>query len=184
MAVINCDVDGVLNNLMEIVVEVFNNRYGTNYSISDITTYNLSNCFESSVANLMKNIFEEPDIWDKVKPTDGAQEALQKLVNSGHQVYLVTNNSPYTFPQKFDWIRNYFPFIEPSRIVCMSDKWLLNADIMIEDCYETLIVKPYYFKICYDQPWNQSNKDDVRSIYRCYNWENILATVNKICDEE
>lgn len=184
MAIIQCDVDGVLNNLMETTIEIFNDRYGYNYSINDVTTYNLSNCFASSVASLMKSIFTEPDIWDKVRPLDGSQEGLQKLVNSGHQVYLATNNFPYTFPQKFDWIRNYFPFIEPSKIVCMSDKWMLNADIMIEDCYETLIAKPYYFKICYDQPWNQSNKDDVRSIYRCYNWENVLTTVNKICDEE
>lgn len=178
--IIQCDVDGVLNNLMSVTLETFNKRYGHNYTIDDITTYNLSNCFEASEATLMKKIFEEPDIWDKVKPTDGSQVGLQKLINSGNQVYLTTNNSPYTYGKKFDWIRNYFPFVESSKIICMSDKWLLRADIMIEDCFENLITKPYYYRVLMNQPWNQSTKDWVYDIHRCYDWNDVVDAVNKI----
>ena len=182
--IIQCDVDGVLNNLMKVTLNVFNENHGHHYTLEDITTYNLSNCFEQNEANIMKKIFENPDIWNKVKPIPGSQDGLQKLIRDGHVVYLVTNNSPYTYGQKFDWIRTYFPFVDPSKIICMSDKWMLNCDIMIEDCYETLIAKPYYYRICYDQPWNQSNKDYVYDIHRCHNWDDVLAAVNKICDGE
>ena len=181
---IQVDVDGVLNNLMDVTIEIYNERYGSSYTVNDITTYNLSNCFEASEANQMKKIFIEPEIWDKVKPVEGAQAGLQKLINSGNQVYLVTNNSPHTYGKKFDWIRNYFPFVEPSKIVCMSDKWMFKADIMIEDCWDTLIARTFYDRILMDQPWNQSSKDYVYGIKRCYNWDDIVAAVDKIRDGE
>ena len=44
--IINCDVDGVLNNLMDVTLEVYNKRYGTLYTLKDITNYHLENCFE------------------------------------------------------------------------------------------------------------------------------------------
>lgn len=179
---IQCDVDGVLNNLMDVVIETFNDRYGYSYTVNDITAYDVANCFELTQANLIKKIFEEPDIWDKVKPLPGAQEGLQKLMRDGNTIYIVTNNSPYTYGQKFDWIRTYFPFIESSKIICMSDKWLLNTEVMIEDCYETLIARPYYTRILMDQSWNQETemKDWTYGITRCYNWDDVVEAVNKI----
>ena len=182
--IIACDVDGVLNNLMDVTLEIFNNKYGKSYTVDDLITYNLENCFEPEEANQMKAIFEDKSIWDKVKPISGAQDGLQKLIRDGHQVYLVTNNSPYTYGYKYDWIRHYFPFVAPNKIVCMSEKWVFRADLMIEDCFETLSAKPYYHRILMNQPWNQSSKDYVYGIYRCNNWQEIVAAVNKIDEQE
>lgn len=182
--IIACDVDNVLNNLTEVMLEVFNSQYGKSYTIEDLPTYKLENCLEPEEAKQMKTIFDDKNIWSKVRPISGAQDGLQKLIRDGHQVYLVTNNSPYTYGYKYDWVRHYFPFIDPSKIVCMSDKWFFKADLMIEDCFETLTAKPYYHRILMDCPWNQSTKDYVYGIYRCNNWSEIIAAVNEICEEE
>lgn len=179
-----CDVDGVLNNLMDVVVDIFNERYGTAYVINDITTYDLANCLTQTVATNMKEIFTDSEIWSRMKPINGAQEGLKKLVRNGHQVYLVTNNAPHTFGAKVDWIQHYFPFIESSKIICMKDKWLFKCDAMIEDCYETLIANPCYDRVLVNQPWNQSDKDWVYNIHRCSTWDEIIDVVNKINDEE
>ena len=127
--------------------------------MNDITTYNLEDCFEPEEANQMKQIFEDPTIWHKVKPVEGAQNGLRKLIQGGYQVYLVTNNSPYTYGAKFDWIRRYYPFVESSKIICMKDKWYFNCDLMLEDCLETLIAKPYYEKVA-SLIEAQGNSDD------------------------
>lgn len=180
------DVDGTLNNLMDAVLEIFNNKTASNYTLNDITTYNLGDCFSVEEAGMMKSIFEDPSIWTKVKPLKGAAEALQKLIDDGHQIYLVTDNCPDTYGEKVAWIRKFFPFINASKIVCMKDKWQFRCDVMIEDNLQTLLARPYYHRILIDYPWNSEYeyKDFVHDIYRCKNWHNVLSAVNKIIGVE
>ena len=184
MAIINCDVDGVINNLYDVMLEIYNKKYKANYTLKDITHYHLENCFEPDVVNQMKAIFKEHSIWNKVKPLSNSRDGLQHLIRDGHEVYLSTDNDPHTFGNKVDWIIHYYPFIDRSKIICIKDKSLLRCDIMIEDCFEKLIAGQHYYRIIMDQNWNQSNKDWVYGIHRCYNWDDIVATVNKICESE
>ena len=180
------DVDGVLNNLMDVVVAEYNKKYKANYTINDITTYNLDECFEPDVAKRMKKLFSAPEVWDKVKAVNGAHNALQKLINSGHQIYLATNHDPSTYGNKVAWIKRFFPFVEASKIICIKDKWLLRADIMIEDNLQTLLGRPYYRRILMDHPWNYESeyRDFAYDIYRCHNWTEILNAINKIIEME
>ena len=119
--IICVDCDCVLNNLMDVMLEIYNKRYNANYTLSDITHYHLENCFEPDVANNMKAIFKETDIWNKVKPTQNSRDGLQRLIRSGHDVYLATDNYPNTFGNKVDWILHYFPVIDKSKIICIKD---------------------------------------------------------------
>jgi 5'(3')-deoxyribonucleotidase len=182
--IIVTDVDGVLNNLMSAVLDVYNNQHKTSFVLDDIKTYNIGNCFEPEVAKGMKDIFNSPTIWKKVKPVNKASECLEKLVNKGHQVYLVTDNCPDTYGEKVKWIKRFFPFVESSKVVCMRDKWLLRADVMIEDNLQTLLAKPYYHRVLMDHPWNREVHDDVYDIHRCSNWNEIVNVINKIDREE
>ena len=178
------DVVDVICNLQEVVIKLFNDRHGANYKISDFTEYNVMNIFPIQDAIAIKDMYGESGLYNKVKPIVGAQEALQKLINDGHQVYLVTAAIPKTYDEKVKFIHRYFPFIDDGHIVCMKHKWMFKCDIMIEDNYETLITKPYYYRILMDQPWNRSNKDYARDIRRCYNWDDILTAVNEINELE
>lgn len=180
------DVDGVLNNLMDTVLAEYNKKYNAHYSIKDIVAYNLDERFEPDVTNKMKELFSSSEVWNKVKATSGAHNALQKLINGGHQVYLATDHNPNTYGDKVAWVRRFFPFIETSKIICIKDKWILRADIMIEDNLQTLLAKPYYHRILMDHPWNQQSeyKDYGYDIHRCKNWNEILNTINKIIEME
>lgn len=182
--IITCDVDGVLNNLMEATLEEYNKKYTTSYTLNDITTYNLENCFKSKVAKRMKDIFNSPYIWNEVKPVNGSQEGLEKLINKGHQVYLATDNNPSTYGEKVAWIKRFYPFIDTSKIICIKDKWLLRADVMIEDCLQNLLIKPYFHRILVDQPWNQFQNDWVYDIHRYKHWNEIVADIDKFNEEE
>ena len=178
------DVDDVICNLQEVVINLFNERYGSNYKIEDFTDYDVMNVLPTQDGIVMRNMYGETGLYNKVKPMHGAQEALQKLINMGHQVYLVTAAIPKTYGEKVEFIKRYFPFISEENIVCMKHKWLFKADIIIEDNLQTLLAKPYYHRILLDKPWNQSARDYVYGIERCHNWDEILAAVNKINDLE
>lgn len=182
--VIAVDIDDTICNLQEVVISLFNQRYGSNYSMNDFTEYNIMNILSPQDASVMKDMYGESGLYNKVKPLPRAQEALQKLINMGHQIYLVTAAVPKTYGEKVEFVRRYFPFIDDAHIVCMKHKWMFKCDVMIEDNYETIIAKPYYHRILINQPWNQSNKDYVYGIHRCYNWNDVLAAVNKISELE
>ena len=178
------DVDDVICNLQETVTKLFNERYGTNYKLNDFVEYNIMNVLPAQDGIIMKDIYGESGLYDKVLPIHGAQDGVQKLINMGHEVYFVTAAIPKTYGEKVNFIRRYFPFVDESHIVCMKHKWIIKCDIMIEDNLNTLLAKPYYHRICFNMPWNQSDKDYVYDIHRCYNWNDVVAAVNKISELE
>lgn len=182
--VIMVDVDDVICNLQETVVKLFNERYGTKYTLNDFTEYDIMNVLPTKEASMMLDMYGETGLYDKVKPIAGAQKAIEKLINLGHQVYLVTASIPKTYGEKVSFIKRFFPYIDDSHIVSMKHKWLFKCDIMIEDNLQTLLAKPYYHRICFNMPWNHSTKDYIYDIHRCHNWNDIVAAVNKISELE
>lgn len=182
--VIMVDMDDVICNLQETVVQLFNKRYGAHYKLSDFTEYNIMNVLPAQDGVVMRDMYGESGLYDKVLPVLGAQDGLQKLINMGHEIYIVTAAIPKTYGEKVEFIKRYFPFIDESHVVCMKHKWMFKCDIMIEDNLQTLLARPYYHRVCFNMPWNQSNKDYVYDIHRCYNWNDIIAAVNKINELE
>lgn len=182
--VIGIDVDDTICNLQETVINLFNKRYGTHYSMDDFTEYDVMNILPTQDAVVMKDMYGESGLYDRVKPISGAQEALEKLINLGHQVYLVTAAIPKTYGEKVMFIKRFFPYIDESHIVCMRHKHLFKCDILIEDNLQALLVSPYYHRICFDRPWNRQISDWTYDIHRCKNWNEIVAVVNKINDLE
>ena len=174
------DCDNVLNNLQETVIKVFNDRYGTSYTLGDFTKYNISECISKEDAIKMYAIYNEPGIYDAVKPLPGAQNDLQKLIRAGHDIYVVTHSAPSIFAEKVEWIKYWFPFVDESHIISMEHKWLFRADIMIEDNLDNLLGGYHYDRICFDFPWNRDVRDEVYGIHRVFDWDDAFNTINKI----
>jgi 5'(3')-deoxyribonucleotidase len=178
------DIDNTLCNLQEVVVNLFNERHRTNYTLNDFTSYDVMSVLPTDEGIKMQEMYGEHGLYNLVKPLPGAQDAIQKLINNGHQVYLVTDAVPSTYNEKLNFIHRYFPFVDDAHIVSMKHKWMFRCDAMIEDNFANLIAKPYYHRICFNYPWNQSNKDYVYDIKRCYNWDDVIAAINEINDLE
>lgn len=177
------DIDDTIGGLQEAVIDIFNARYNTKYTIEDFIEYDTERCLPKQDAINFKAIYHEPGIYDRVKPIPGAQNSIKKLIRDGHEVYIVTNSKPSIFEEKVNWVKYFFPFVNDDHIVCMTNKWMINCDIMIEDRIDTLLAKPFYTRICMDRPWNRKVHDEVYGIARCSNWGEIMEVVNKICNE-
>lgn len=182
--VIVCDVDNCLNNLQEVVTNLFNERYGTSYTLDDFTSYNVENVLSVKETVAMKKIYGDSKVYDGVKPINGSQDALQKLVNAGHQVYLVTDMLPTVYQAKIKWLNHYFPFIDDAHIVAMKHKHLFKCDVMIEDNAQNLTAGVHYDRICVDYPWNRSVHDYAYDIHRCASWQEIINIIKKLDNKE
>ena len=179
--VICIDLDNTLNNLQEVVMNVFNERYGTSYSINDIKTYNVSECLNKQDATNMIKIYSEAGLYNNVKPLHGAQSALQKLKKAGHEIYIVTHSIPSIFSEKVEWIKYHFQ-IDEAHIIAMRNKWLFKCDVMIEDNLDNLLTGHHYDRIVMDCPWNKAH-DEVYGLHRVFNWPDVIDAVNKIQKE-
>lgn len=182
--VIACDIDNVICNLQEVVIDIFNKKFGSHYTIADFAEYDIMNVLPTQDAIVMKEMYGMSGLYEKVKPMPGSQETLEKLINLGHQIYLVTDAIPRTYGEKVSFIKRFFPYIDESHIVAMKHKWMFKCDVMIEDNLQNLLAKPYYHRICFNQPWNQQINDWTYDIHRCNNWNEIVEVVNKINDLE
>lgn len=182
--IIEVDVDDTICNLQEVVVDLFNKRFGSHYTLENFTEYDIMNVLPTQDAIVMKDIYGESGLYNKIKPMPGAQDTLEKLINLGHQVYLVTAAIPETYGEKVAFIKRFFPYIDDSHIVSMKHKHMFRADIMIEDNIQALLAGQHYHRILMNRPWNQSSKDWVYGINRCNNWSEIHEVVNKISDLE
>ena len=179
-----CDIDNVLNNLQEAVTNLFNERHGTNYTLEDFHDYNVENSLPLKEAMAMKDMYSESGIYDYVRPLPGSQDGLQKLIDAGHQVYLVTDTPPAIYHEKVKWVKHFFPFVDAAHIVAMKHKHLFKCDLMFEDNAHNLLAGVTYHRACMDYAWNRSVKDHVYDIHRCNDWKEFLNIVNKLKEEE
>lgn len=178
--IIMCDVDGVLNDLVEKTLELYNSRYNKNIQISEITTYNFFECLSYEDAQGIISLFKEKSLWDSLKPLAGAQNAIKQLIKREHQVYLATATDPINFEWKIEWLKQYFPFIPSDNVIRIMDKSLLKCDVLIDDNLDNLI-NVFCDRIVLNQPWNQSQtKNYAYNIWRAYEWCEIPNIINNI----
>ena len=182
--VIACDIDNTLCNLQDTVITLFNKRFGSNYTIEDFNQYDVMSVLPGQDGVVMREMYGESGLYNKVKPYKGASDGLQKLINMGHNVYLVTDAIPKTYGEKVEFIKKYFPFIDDAHIICMKHKHLFKCEVLIEDNLSNLMSSHYYDRILMDQPWNRDINDYVYDINHCHNWNEIIAAINKINDGE
>lgn len=178
--IIMCDIDGVLNNLTQAAIDIYNEHTGGNLKMDDITSYNFEECLPVDVTSKILGLFKLKEFWSNLYPVEGSQKYLRQLIKNGHQVYLATATDPINFEWKCQWIRQYFNFIPMDNIIRIMDKSLLKCDIMIDDCLDNLTGN-ICERICLDYPYNRdSSKDYSYDIYRANNWRDIVGFVNEI----
>ena len=178
--IIACDIDGVLNNLTDKVLELYNSITGKKIKPSDITKYNFRECLPKEDADGICKLFKEKELWDSLTPLPYSQKCLKNLMNKGHQIIIATATDPINFEWKCQWMKDHFPFISTDNIIRIMDKSLLKCDVMIDDHIDNLISN-FCERIVIDAPWNkESAKDMVYDIYRAYDWRDVINIINDI----
>ena len=178
--IIVCDIDSVLNNLMEKTLELYNSRTGKNIQFADMTAYNFGACLPKEDADAICKLFQEKELWDSLTPSPYSQKCLQTLINQGHKVIIATATNPINFSWKCQWMQLHFPFIPTDNIIRIMDKSLLKCDVMIDDHLDNLIGN-LCERIVIDAPWNREpSKDMVYDIYRVYDFRDVINIINDI----
>ena len=176
-----CDMDEVIVDMMNPLLKRYNERFGSDITIEDITQWELPQD--------MKCIYKQEYFFFQLPPIVGATEGVRQLMEWGHDIIIATNHSADGFiaGEKADWINEFLPELEGNMMIG-ARKDLLQGDVIIDDNADYLINSPCPIKICMDRPWNReliSNAVEcgryeyvggriAHDFYRVSDWQQIL----------
>lgn len=127
-----CDLDSIVFDVMTPWLDEVNRRFGDNLTIADIDSWNWHE--KSRGGFKIYDIIAEPGFFRNLKPLDGAIEGVRKLIERGHDVFIVSAcDTPFAAAEKVESVREHLPFISNRRLIFAHEKHLLNADCIIDD---------------------------------------------------
>lgn len=137
------------------------NAHDKHLNKSMITSWDIESCLKPTDTDMFWNMLDSSDFWRDITVDSKTINAL-KVINDHPNIDLIICTDTYykSATPKLKRFFELFPFIEPSQVICMKEKWRLDCDVLIEDKPETLekfILKgdlSPMFTIKINQPWN------------------------------
>lgn len=174
------DFDETLFPTLEKILEIYNKRNNTSLDISQITTYNLYDCFSEDVADELISLFVDKTTYNSLQPYKGSIKVIQSLVSKGHEIIIATATDVRNLEWKEKLLQRYFPFVPKENLIRIHNKKLLDVDVLVEDKLDNL-TQTFAERVCFNQPWNvDKDTDYVYSIYRIHHWGEIINIINEI----
>jgi len=172
MALIACDVDGVVADLNKEWLRQYNRDWNDNLRNEDVTAWDLHKFAKPECGVKIYSYIRTPLIYDKVKPYPGALAFINKLKES-HKVFFVTAFVPEQKGIKYEWLLEH-KFIEHlDEYVEARNKSLIRADWLIDDYYGN--TKNFVGKtVLFARPWN------IKYPERCLSYTEALSKITDV----
>jgi len=178
--IIGIDMDDTLENLNESWTNWLNKKYNLSVNPEEICDWEMKKFFPTLTDEQLYGPLYDPEFWETVRPKDGAQEYLKKLINMGFTVYIVTCSHYNSLqPKVINCLLKYFPYIDWRQIISIRNKQLLRLDVLVDDYHKNLIHASYK-GILMDMPYNRSFQEDNKNIKRAYNWNEAFKYILRL----
>ena len=174
------DMDDCIENLSVAWVGYLNDRYGTDVSLSDVTSLDISKAFPSLSKEQIYGVLREKALWERVKPLPGAVKYLKRIMDDGNEVFIVTASHQDTVGVKMNTVLfRYFPFIPYENIIVSSKKQMISGDILIDDGVHNL--GGNYMGMLFTANHNKSVTDEELmklNAVRVDNWKEVYELIH------
>ncbi len=158
------DMDGVLADVYKQFIALEEKESGIKIPVETLKGKEEYQAFKNGRKHVnSKGFFRNAPLME------GCVEALEKL-NKAYDMFIVSAamEFPASLPEKYDWLKEHFPFIGWQQIVFCGSKTVIQGDIMIDDHYKNLDS----FKgqtILFTQPHNDGHSDKEHTRVRTWN---------------
>jgi 5'-nucleotidase len=132
MALIGCDLDGIIADLHGHWIQWYNNKWHDNLRKEDLR-WELKSVVKRSCGDHIYDYLKLTDVYNYIQPHDGAIAGVKRLIDAGHDVVIITHAAGgcQTIPNKYDWIEKHLPF--ELDIIPTHRKELIRLDYLIDD---------------------------------------------------
>ena len=157
----------------------------TNYKEEDIDSYYVEDVMnDAEKERFLDYFYKNVNIYDTISLIPDSLKVIEEL-SKYYEIYIVTafvdrrriKESGIMAVQKYEWIIENMPYIDPRKIILTGSKNVVMCDVKIDDKVSNL--KGFgEIKLLLDQPHNQKYSLDElekRRIKRVYNWNQIYS---------
>lgn len=147
MGNVSVDHDNTVSDTKGIVVEKFNEEFGTNHQAIEISQWlsltdwcRTLGMNEEEALTVNHRYWYDPDLINLALPNPGAVEFLERANRSGRLT--INSSRPYKqLDATIAWYRQYVPFIKPEQIVVGLPDVVVPGDIMRQAASKAWIVR-------------------------------------------
>lgn len=167
--IILADVDDVVANLVEEWIALYNEAANDNVTPTMVTDWDISNFVKPDWKSEIYNILRMPDLYDNVKPVEGALDGVKRLIAGGYRVVYVTAPIIETAGAKYFWLqKNGFPIVQEDYVEA-KDKSLIRGNFMLDDGVHNIEATCAPDALLFTRPWNEGYE----GYHRVNNWKEI-----------
>jgi 5'(3')-deoxyribonucleotidase len=161
------DMDCILVDMLPPWILKYNEATGEAVQVSDVKDYNLTKVCTNIKA--LDSILHKPGFFYDMEPMPKAVEALQKLMDDGYDIVIVTQpprRAEYAVRDKRRWIKKYFPDFGLENMIFCHRKDMIMGDLLFDD-------KPSHLL-----DWKKANPNGIAATL---DWDyNNLPEVNRV----
>jgi 5'(3')-deoxyribonucleotidase len=127
------DMDEVIADFVPKHLEIFNRTYSENVRVEDIQGKLLRD-HRPERRDEINRLIHDPSFFRDLKPMKDSQRVLEDLTKR-FEVFITTAamEVPTSFTAKYEWLKEFFPFINELNYVFCGDKSIIHADYLIDD---------------------------------------------------
>jgi len=125
------DMDEVIADVMPKFLAIYEREFGKKL---EKEAYWGKKIYDIEGADYIRNFLYDKGFFRDLPIMEGAVEGLQHLMKD-YDIFITTAamEFKFSFEDKYDWLKDHFPFIHWKNVVFCGDKSILRADYMIDD---------------------------------------------------
>ncbi len=189
--VLAIDCDGVLADWMMYVIPIVNNLFNKNITKKDLISWDLYDLLkEKSAKTKLYDYLNTTDMILHLEPFSEALEGIKKLKEIA-EIYIVTSpmmNYPNWIIHRNEWLKKHFK-IDKNNIVNTAAKYLIQADIFIDDKPENVVNWANYknnsdfgYPVLWEHDYINVKLDE--RVIHTNNWGDIIELVNRVRNDQ
>lgn len=127
------DMDEVLADTLGAIIEAVNVKTELGITVESLNGQKLKNAIPEH-DGLVRDILRAPGFFRNLKVMPHAQEVVEKLTEH-YDVYIATAamDVPTSFHDKYEWLLEFFPFLDPQQFIFCGRKNIVKTDYLIDD---------------------------------------------------
>lgn len=167
------DMDEVMADTLGAYIALYNREYGKGIKRDDVIGKNIKDVVDADKQAIVSSYIDREGFFYGLEPKEGAIEIIRQL-DVHYDVYVATAamESPNAFNEKYLWLRDHFPFLNPMNFIFCGDKSILRVDYLIDD-------NPKHFAkftgtpLLFDAARNQHIDAEAQGWRRVMGWQHV-----------
>ena len=177
--VIAFDMDDVLVELLNTWLDVLNRHHNLKVKKEDVVDWDMKLAYPTLNEHQIYECLGAPYFWKEVEKKDNGPEVVQRFIDDGYKVVVVTAARPESIATKLNkCLFKHYPMLSYKDIIMAHQKDLINCDYIVDDGPHNL-KNHKAIKFLMDAPYNK-NCDKIIYDFRVKNLEEVYSIIKEI----